>query len=137
MGAVKICLTHFKLGCYVLEFFNNVWAFVVSRSLNLCENFLAPVKFEASNSRDDRPQRQAAGFSHQNQRQQAEESHSSREGKQCPQTHAGKFGKKVAGSSSQSPSYSRNSSGDRQISRGLLDRGYLHLNIVSTQPDRP
>src|SRR4028119_388853 len=136
MGAVKICISHFKLFCYVLEFFNNVWDFLVSRSVNLCENFLAPVKFQKSKSGDDRPQRQAARFSHQNQRQQAEESHSSREGKQCPQTHARKFGKKAAGGSTQSPSYSRNSSGDRKISRGLLDRGYLHLNIVSTQPDR-
>ena len=72
MSAVKICLSHFKLFCYVLEFFNNVWVFVVSRSVNLWENFLAPVKFEASKSRDDRSQRQAARFSHQNQRQQAE-----------------------------------------------------------------
>src|SRR6476620_3371884 len=108
MGTVKICLSHFKLFCYVLEFFNNVWVFVVSRSVNLWKNFLAPVKFEASNSREDRSQRQAAGFSHQNQRQQAEEPHSSREGKQCSQTHARKFGNKAAGGSSQSPSYSRN-----------------------------
>ena len=56
MGAVKICLSHFKLGCYVLEFFNNVWVFLVSRSVNVCENFLAPVKFETSKSGDDRSQ---------------------------------------------------------------------------------
>ena len=56
MGAVKICLSHFKLGCYVLEFFNNLWVFQVSRSVNVCENFLAPVKFETSKSGDDRSQ---------------------------------------------------------------------------------
>lgn len=134
---IKICCSDSQIFCDVLEVFNNLWAFLVSRSVNLCENFLAPVKLEKSKSGDDRPQREAAGFSHQNQRQQAEEAHSSREGKQCSQTHARKFGNKAAGGSSQSPSYSRNSSGDRKISRGLLDRRYLHLNIVSTQPDRP
>src|SRR4028118_2383605 len=134
---IKFCCSDSQICCDVLEVFNNVWAFLVSRSVNLWENFLAPVKFEASKSRDDRSQREAAGFSHQNQRQQAEDSHSSREGKQCPQTHARKFGKKAAGRSSQSPSYSRNSSGDRKVSRGLLDQRYLPLNIVSTQPDRP
>jgi len=134
---IKICCSECQIFWDVLEVFNNLWAFQVSRSVNLCENFLAPVKLEKSKSGDDRPQREAAGFSHQNQRQQAEESHSSREGKQCSQTHARKFGNKAAGGSSQSPSYSRNSSGDRKISRGLLDRRYLHLNIVSTQPDRP
>src|SRR6478672_10292567 len=101
---IKICCSKSQIFCDVLEVFYNLWAFLVSRSVNLCENFLAPVKFEASKSRDDRPQRLAAGFSHQNQRQQAYQPHSSREGKQRAQTHARKFGKKAAGGSSQSPS---------------------------------
>jgi hypothetical protein len=91
---IKICCSDSQIFCDVLEVFNNLWAFLVSRSVNLCENFLAPVKFETSKSGDDRPQREAAGFSHQNQRQQAEESHSSREGKQCSQTHAGSSARK-------------------------------------------